>query len=286
MRELDDCRSLLYVPAHVPRFVEKAGRCGADGAVLDLEDSVPATQKDAARAALPQAVAALSRAGLAVFVRINHDDALAPLDIAAAVRAGAHGLVLPKVDTAAQVAALARRVDEAEAAAGARGRIAFVAQVESVHALPHLDEIACAPRVAGLNLGADDFCFSAGAVPSLDALALPTQLLLFAARRAGVVPLGFAGSVSDYGDLEAFRVLIRHARLLGFRGALCIHPDQVAVLNQEFAPGADEIAQAREIVEAYEAAVAAGRGAAAWRGRMIDAPVVARARALLRRADR
>lgn len=286
MLDLRQCRSLLYVPAHVPRFVEKAGNCGAEAVVLDLEDSVPLEQKPAARAALPAAAAALSARGVPVLVRVNQDAAQAPADLDAAVIAQVQGLVLPKTDTAAQVQDFAQRVSALEIARGLKpGHIQFLAQVESVHALPHLDAIALTPRVCALNLGVDDFCQSVGATPSLDSLLLPTQLLLYAARRAGIVPLGFAGSVSDYADLDAFRRLIRHARGLGNRGALCIHPNQVRILNQEFAPSAEEIADARGVIEAYEKALAEGRGAAAYRGRMVDAPVVARARATLSRAS-
>ena len=97
------------------------------------------------------------------------------------------------------------------------------------------------------------------------------------------MPFGFPGSIADYADLEAFRGTIRLARQLGFVGAFCIHPDQVAVLNQEFVPSAAEVEEARAVLAAYETALREGRAAASHNGRMIDPPVVARAEEILRR---
>jgi citrate lyase subunit beta/citryl-CoA lyase len=276
MVELADCRSLMFVPAHVPRFVAKAGAAGADALILDLEDSVPADRKPAARAALAGAVAALLDPSRSVLVRINHDDANAAADIAAARGVGAQGLVLPKIDTPSQVARLSVLA----------GALPLVVQVESALALAHLDAIASAPGVVAMSLGADDFCASTGATPGLESLLLPTQLVLYAARRAGITPLGFAGSISEFRDLGRYRELVAQGRRLGFRGAMCIHPAQVPVLHEEFAPSAAEIEQARAVVAAYGKGVAQGRGAVALDGRMIDAPVVAQARAILARERR
>ena len=112
---------------------------------------------------------------------------------------------------------------------------------------------------------------------------MPKQQLAIAARAAGIMPLGFIGTVADYKDLDAFRQTVRRSRRLGFRGASVIHPSQVPILNEEFAPRAEEVASARKIVAAYEEAVAAGRGSIAVDGKMIDVPVVERAQQTLRR---
>ena len=266
------CRSLLFVPAHVPRFVDKAMHCGADAVVLDLEDSVPAAQKAQARTTLAASVKRLDQAGVPALVRVNRDPAHARADVDAALAAGAAALVLPKIDIGAQID---------ELASASAGAAPLVVQVESALALAHLDEIATTQGVVGMGLGADDFCTSIGATPSQDSLLLPTQMVLHAARRAGIAPLGFAGSIAEYRDLAAFRLLVRQASGLGCRGAFCIHPDQIPVLREEFAPSARELDEARAVLAAYDAGVAQGRGAVALHGRMIDAPVAARARALL-----
>jgi citrate lyase subunit beta/citryl-CoA lyase len=136
-------------------------------------------------------------------------------------------------------------------------------------------------RIVALTLGGEDFALAMGMLPTAEALFMPKQQLAIAARAAGILPLGFIGTVADYKDLDAFRETVRRSRRLGFRGASVIHPSQVPILNEEFSPGADEIASARKIVAAYEAAVAAGRGSIEVDGKMIDVPVVLRAQELL-----
>lgn len=105
------------------------------------------------------------------------------------------------------------------------------------------------------------------------------------AARAGITPLGFPGSIAEYGDLVAFRRSVRRGRELGFRGAFCIHPDQVGVLNDEFGANAAELEEARAIVAAFEVALHAGQASTQHRGRMIDLPVVKRAHAVIAAAE-
>jgi len=141
-----------------------------------------------------------------------------------------------------------------------------------------MPEIAKADRrIVALTLGGEDFALAMGMLPTAEALMMPKQQLAIAARSAGILPLGFIGTVADYKDLDAFRATVRRSRRLGFRGASVIHPSQIAILNEEFAPSAEEVASARRIVAAYREAVAAGRGSIAVDGKMIDVPVVERA---------
>ena len=109
------------------------------------------------------------------------------------------------------------------------------------------------------------------------------RVALFAARAAGIMPLGMIGTVADYQDLDAVRDTIRRSRRFGFEGASCIHPSVVPILNEEMAPSPDEVGQAERIVEAYRKAETEGQGAIAVDGKMVDVPVAVRARALLRR---
>ncbi|MCW5668352.1 MAG: CoA ester lyase [Hydrogenophaga sp.] len=279
-------RSMLFVPAHVPRFVERAHARGADACVLDLEDSVPLALKAQARDAVPRAAAAIAAHGTPVLVRVNQPWEIAAPDIDAAVGPAVSALVLPKVNDDATVREVARRIDRAEAQRGLpAGHTRLIALIEDVQALSELDAIArSTPRMLGMMLGPEDFSACAGMAPVREALMLPNQMVLFACRRAGILPFGFPCSIADYGDAQAFAQTIRLARQLGFVGGLCIHPTQVAVMNAGFSPSREDIEHARGAIDAFEAAEREGRGAAEYRSKMVDLPVVARARETLRRA--
>jgi citrate lyase subunit beta/citryl-CoA lyase len=122
-------------------------------------------------------------------------------------------------------------------------------------------------------------------LPEAEGLFYPKQQIVLAARAAGILPLGFIGTVADYKDLDAFRATVRRSRRLGFTGASVIHPSQVPILNAEFRPSAEEVQQARRILVAFEEASKAGRGAIEVDGKMVDIPVVDRARGVIERHD-
>ena len=156
--------------------------------------------------------------------------------------------------------------------------------VETAAAFFRISEIAGAhPRLCALNLGAEDFALSAGILPEAEGLFMPKQMAVFAARAAGIMPLGFIGTVAEFHDLDGFRATIRRSRRLGFVGASVIHPSQVPILNEEFRPSRQEVDHARRVVAAYDQALAGGVGAVTVDGKMIDVPIVERARLLLER---
>jgi citrate lyase subunit beta / citryl-CoA lyase len=278
-------RSLLFVPVTAGRFVDGAARRGADAIILDLEDSVAASEKERARVLVPQAAEIVSRGGADVVVRINRPMRMAVRDIEAAIGPGVMALALPKTENAAHVRLLAEIVDEIEIERGMTvGTTRLIAMVETAAAFFHIAEIARAyPRLCALNLGAEDFATSAGILPEAEALSMPKQMAVFAARAAGIMPLGFIGSIAEFHDLDGFRQTIRRSRRFGFIGASVIHPSQVAILNEEFRPNVDEIAHARRVLAAYDRALAEGVGAVTVDGKMIDVPVVERARQLVAR---
>jgi citrate lyase subunit beta / citryl-CoA lyase len=280
-------RSMLFVPVTVARFVETAADRGADAIILDLEDAVAPSAKDRARALLPDAIPRVARRGADVLVRLNRPWRLLVRDLEAAVIPGVAALMLTKVDHAEHVQAVAEIVDELEAERGLpMNAIRFVVLVETAAAFFRMEGIARAhSRVVAISLGAEDFALSVGMLPEPEGLFYPKQHTIFAARAAGILPLGFVGTVADYKDQEAFRAIVRRSRRLGFMGASCIHPLQVPVLNEEYAPNATETEQARRMVAAYDAALAAGTGAVEFEGKMIDIPVVERARQMLARAE-
>jgi citrate lyase subunit beta / citryl-CoA lyase len=278
-------RSMLFVPAHVEKFVAAAHTRGADAYILDLEDSVPAAEKAAARESIARSAALVSQSGAAVLARINGDKALLGDDLQASVIPGISALMLPKIGSGDDMRAIDAQIGELEARRSLPpGHTLLIAQIEHVRTLPRLDEIAASStRLMGMILGSEDFSVSAGMEPTLEALYGPNQQMLFACRRAGILPFGFPGSIGVFRDLEQLRLLIRRAREMGFVGSYAIHPNQVTVMNELFLPAAEEVDHARELLAGWDTALAQGRGAFEFRGRMVDPPVVARAQEVLRR---
>ncbi len=278
-------RSLLFVPVTQRRFVEGAARRGADGIILDLEDSVAASEKERARSLVAEAAQLVSRGGADVIVRVNRPLRMTVRDLEAVVGAGVQAIALPKAESAQHVELVAEILDELEAERGiATGTTRMLAMVETCSAFFRIAEIAKAsPRLVALNLGAEDFALSAGMPPTAEGLFMPKQMCVLAARAAGIMPMGFVGTVADFGDLDGFRETVRRSRRLGFVGASVIHPSQIPILNEEFRPSAAEVEHARRVVAAYDAALAEGVGAVTVDGAMIDVPVVERARLLLER---
>lgn len=280
-------RSALFVPANVEKFVEKAHTRGADAIILDLEDSVILSEKDHARAGIPGAAATVAEHGLDVLVRINRPWRLAVRDLEASVCKHVHTIAVPKVMSRDHIKFIDEVVTEIEIDRGLPvGHTRLLAFVEGLDGLRDIDSIARASgRLMGLFLGAEDFSSEVGMQPTSEGLFWANQQVVFAARKAGILPLGFVGSIADYSDLDAFREKIRQARALGFVGALGIHPSQIGIMNEEFVPTAQEVEHAHGLLEAYQQAMAEGRGAVAYKGKMIDAPVVARAEEILRLSE-
>jgi citrate lyase subunit beta/citryl-CoA lyase len=282
-RKLPVWRSALYVPANVPRFIDGAHKRGADAIIVDLEDSVPIAERPAARRDLIATAENVAHGGADVIVRINRPWRQAMLDLEAAIHPRVKALAVTKVDSADHIRLVSEVVSELEAERGmVVGSTKFTAMIETADAWFRMPEIAKAgTRIVALTLGGEDFALSVGMLPTAEGLFMPKQQLAIAARAAGILPLGFIGTVADYKDLDAFRETVRRSRRLGFRGASVIHPAQIPILNEEFAPSADEVASARKIVAAYDEAVAAGRGSISVDGKMVDVPVVLRAQEVL-----
>ncbi len=284
-KDLPVWRSMLFVPVTQRRFVEGAARRGADAIILDLEDSVAPSEKERARTLVPEAAQIVATGGADVVVRLNRPLRMTVRDLEAVIGPGIHTVALPKAESAQHVQLIAEIIDELELERGiALGTTKMLAMVETASAFFRIAEIARAhPRLVALNLGAEDFATSAGILPEAEALTMPKQTAVFAARAAGIMPMGFIGSIAEFHDLDAFRETIRRSRRFGFVGASVIHPSQIAILNEEFRPSAAEIDHAGRVVAAYEKAFAEGVGAVTVDGRMIDVPVVERAKLLLER---
>lgn len=278
-------RSILFVPAVSDRFVDSALRQPADLLQIDLEDSVGPQHKDVARERAGGIADRFAAAGREVSVRVNRPWRLLVRDLEAVVRASVLAIALPKIPDASFVLSVAEILDELERERGIDvGHTRIIGMVEDAEGLSNINGIAAAhPRMVGLIVGAEDLAVSMRMAVDDDGLYVPNVLGVAAARRAGILPVGFIGSVADYQDTEAFRARIRRARRLGFESAFCVHPTQVPILNEEFAPSAAEVAYASGLIAEFEREVNSGRAAFTYRGRMVDLPIVDQARIVLAR---
>ena len=287
-KELPVWRSLLYVPVNVEKYVEKAHTRGADCIILDLEDSIPPAEKARARTLVQDAAARVSRSsGADVMVRINRPIEQAVRDIEAVVSDRVQAIAVTKCEGVDHVRLLAELVDTLEAERGIPvGTTRFSVMVETADAFFRMQQIAAAhPRVAALTLGGEDFAMSVGMYPDPETMLYPKQQAIIAARAAGVLPLGIIGTVADFQDHEAVRQMIAKSRKFGFVGGSCIHPAIVPLLNEGFSPPEEDVKNAQRLCAEFDKAVAEGRGSLTVDGKMVDIPVVIRARELLQRAE-
>ena len=280
-------RSILYVPGNVPKFIDKAHERGADCVLVDLEDSVTVAEKPTARALLPETMAKVVRGGADVSVRINRPLRLAIPDIEAAVRPGLSALFITKTESVQHLKLLDEVVSDLEREHGMPvGGIGFGAMIEHPRALPQIADIAeHGPRLIGMMLGGEDFALETGSLPTADALELPKRMVAFAAQAHGVPMIGILGTVADYSDPDAYAKSAIRARDFGFSGGTCVHPGLVQTLNKAFTPTAEDVAYARKLIVADEKAAAEGRGSFTVDGKMIDIPVIDRARRLIARSE-
>ncbi|HEV2676399.1 MAG TPA: CoA ester lyase [Aliidongia sp.] len=280
-------RSLLFVPATSPHKAEKAFASQADGVIVDLEDAVALAEK--AQARLIAADLLKTRRPTLVFLRVNaitSPNCFDDLQVAAA--AELDGIVLPKAESAAELAMVDWVLAQFEAKAGkVAGSIEIMPIVETARGLAAAAEIAGASkRVRRLAFGAVDLALDMDIDITGDSgpMAHARFALALASRQAGLQ--GPMDTVFvDIRDLDGLRASAGHARAMGFSGKACIHPAQLETVNGVFTPSDAELARAREIVAAFEQAEAAGAAAVSVGGVMVDYPVVEKARRVLAKAQ-
>ena len=263
-------RSLLFVPGNRPELAAKAPRSRPDAVVLDLEDAVPPAAKPDARGQVREAAAGLAGV-LPVCVRVNPPGTPWFADDVAALPAGLAAVVVPKLESAAQVADVA----------GALGDRPVVAGLETVRGVADAREVLRSPVVA-CYFGAEDYIADLGGVRTSGnaEVAWARAYVAVAARLAAVPALDMV--TIDFGDADRFGAEAREARTLGYAGKLCIHPAQVPLAADAFRPSEDEVDAARRLLAAFEAA---GGDTIAFEGQMVDEVVAARARAVLASLD-
>jgi citrate lyase subunit beta/citryl-CoA lyase len=284
------CRSHLFAPGSNARVLGKVFEAGADAVVLDLEDAVAPDAKTEARRLVAAALA--SRAGRPrprVAVRINGvDTAWWRDDLDAVVRAGLHVIRIPKAESADQVRAVDEVLTSLEAERGLSiGVVGLVATIETAAGVMAAADIARAPRIQAFTFGAADFVRDIGADPaSADLATLYARQHLVLVSRAARIEPPVAPVYTQVTDLDGLRRTTAEARAMGFFGRSCIHPSQVAVVNEAFTPGPEEIAAARGVLDAWQNALS--RGVAALTlpdGQFVDEAVARHARAVVTLAD-
>ena len=272
-------RSFLFVPAADDRLFDSACDKECDVVILDLEDGTHAIRKQFARKNLKTRYSLLSKASKTIAVRVNGGLLSLAEDLVAAVLPGLDLLVIPKVEHARDVQIIAAAVNQLEKDNGmALGHVKFLLQIESATALPRMHDIATADaRVMGMMLGSEDFSLDLGGYPTEELLLTPSLMLLYAARAADIQPIGFIASIANLGDINEFRQVLNRSRSLGFRGAAVVHPKFVNAINECYTPTANQVAEAKEIVDAFEAADRDGIAVIKLGELMIDKPVYRRA---------
>ena len=287
-------RSYLFAPGNHPRRVEKAFTLGADAVILDLEDAVAVSEKEAARKPVAAALAARKGAGSRGYVRVNAmGTPFCFRDLTEVIGKGVDGIVLPKVESAADLHAidwlLANLERERNLQVGSLDLIPIietswgVSRIERVLQARTLKPYSGVWRVRRVAFGAADYSQDVGLSPAPDEAELEyaRARVVLASRAAGLDgPLD--SPWFRLKDADGYRNAIARSRRSGFQGRLCIHPDQIGPANEGYAPTVEEIAAAERIVTAFRAAEAAGAAAIQVDGQMVDYPIVQRAERLLR----
>ena len=276
-------RSLLFAPGNHPRKAEKVFGAGADAAILDLEDAVPLAEKPATRAAVVEALKR-PRDGLG-YVRVNaFDTEFCQGDLAQVVGPWLDGIVLPKAESAAELQSVDNQVAKLESDQDMEpGAIDIVPIIETAKGLAAVSDIAGGgSRVRRLSFGAVDFAKDMGMRLTLDEWELtPARAAIALASRVARLDAPLDTVWVHYRDKVGLKESAGRVRDLGFQGKFCIHPGQVAVVNEAFTPSGEEVAKAENIIAAFEEAEAAGSASIVVDGFFVDYPVVDQARRML-----
>jgi citrate lyase subunit beta/citryl-CoA lyase len=274
-------RSLLAVPANRSDLAAKAPRAAPGAVFLDLEDAVPPGAKEAARAIARSATRELihGHPALAVFVRVNA--VASPWfegDVAEGLLPDLTGVVVPKLESSAEVDAVAGSLGRA-----GLGELPVMAGIETARGVAHVEEVLCGP-VRWCYFGAEDFVADMRGVRTAEnrEVLYARSRVALAARIADVHAIDQI--VADFRDEARYLADASEGRALGYQGKLCIHPAQVALAHKTFTPSTNEVDRARRLLAAYQAAAARGEATLAFEGEMVDEPMARRARTTLEAA--
>ncbi len=281
-------RSLIFVPGNRPSMLEKALSFDADVIMVDLEDSVPPAEKVAARDMAAEWAPKLRCSGKTVMVRVNSlDTGLTASEVTALAGPDLYGFSIGKTESVWDMRESDRIVTVAESSAGLEpGGIKLIPWIENSKAVLACEKIALvSPRIVAIAFGAEDYTNDMGLqrTDTGQEVHFPRSLVPVAARAAGVASLD--SPFVRFRDPEGLGEDCRASRQMGYTGRFAIHPAQLEIINETFSPSPDDVDYARQVVEAWNQAEAEGRGSVALGERMIDVPVLKRARNLLSQAD-
>ncbi len=281
-------RSMLFVPGNNPGMIRDAHIYGSDSIMFDLEDSVSVLEKDTARFLVYSALTTLHYGKKELVVRINDlNSKLGIDDLEAIVRAQPHVIRLPKTENANDVIQCEKEIERIEREAGIEvGKTRMMAAIESAEGVLNAKEIAfSSKRLIGIALGAEDYVTSLKTTRSPEGIELlfARSMIVNAARAAGIMALDTV--YSDVNNEEGFRREAELIKKLGFDGKSVINPRQIPPLHEVFTPSEKDLQKAYAIMDAIEEAKRRGSGVIALNGKMIDKPVVERAKYMIERAN-
>ncbi|HSW56418.1 MAG TPA: aldolase/citrate lyase family protein [Ignavibacteriaceae bacterium] len=279
-------RSRLYLPGNEPKFFVNAGLHSPDGIILDLEDSVAPTEKDAAQLLVRNALRSVDFYGAERMVRINQLPKGLD-DLKYVVPHNVNVILVPKCESSAQIQQLEKEVEKLKKQHKVENPIYFMPIIESALGVIKAYEIATASKnICALAIGLEDYTADIGTQRTNDGREsiFARQMLVNAAKAAGIQAIDTV--FSDVADMEALRQSVIEAKSLGFEGKGCIHPRQIQVVHEAFAPTVEEIEKAKKIVLAFEEAEKKGLGVVSLGSKMIDPPVVKRAQRILSLVNR
>ena len=272
-------RTMMFLPGNNPSMITDAHIYGPDSVMIDLEDATSVTQKDAARFLVSEALKAIDYKTTERVVRLNGlDTPFGVDDIRAVVKAGVDVIRLPKTDTPDDIIAVDKLITEVEKEIGREGQTLMMAAIESARGVLNAKEIALAsPRMMGIALGAEDYVTNLKTSRSKHGWELyyAREAIVLAARNAGIYC--FDTVYSDVNNMEGFKQEVQFIKDLGFDGKSCIHPKQVRAVHEIYTPTQKEIEKALRVINGAKEAEAKGSGVISVDGKMVDAPIIARA---------
>lgn len=280
----------MTFPVNVHRFTQKAYTRGADCYVMDLEDSVPDSEKNAARAMIKESIPIVGKSGSDVSVRINRPISQAVADLEASIWPGLTCVSLPKVESAEEVKVREEVISELEKCRGIpHGNIQITVTVESALGVIKAYEIACAsPRIVTMSVGAEDLTREMGVRTTSEGKELwyANSKVLMDAYAAGVQPMGLIGvEPFSWGEPEKILEAAVASRKLGFKGAGVIHPAPIIQLNKGFSIPEEEVQYMRRALQAFEEGLSRGTASVELEGRMIDIATAERCKSIIERAE-
>lgn len=270
-------RSRLYLPGNEPKFFLNAGLHKPDGIILDLEDSVAHSEKDAAQLLVRNALRKVDFYGSERMVRINQLPRGLD-DLKFIVPHNVHVILIPKCESREQVIEVETEINRIKKECNISSDIFLMPIIESALGIIRAYEIATASKnICALTIGLEDYTADIGTQRTLEGKEsfFARSMIVNAAKAAGVQAIDTV--FSDVGDMEGLRNSVLEARSLGFEGKGCIHPRQIPIVHEGFAPTIDEVDKAKRIVDAFKEAEAKGLGVVSIGSKMVDAPVVKRA---------